>query len=125
MANQAKVDPKLGTVSWSLSVSNLKLGVYRARLFDASGKVLEPWNDQRTDDSIPDKFDMKTAPDKLPGCTLWWQAVISDPNDEGGPFVCVVTIEQNRTALCQDAVPGNIEAGSGQLKSIGDQIKFI
>jgi hypothetical protein len=125
VATQSKVDPSRGPVSWSLSVSNLKLGVYHAMLYDATGNVLERWDDMRTDDGVPDTYKISTLPAALPGCTLWWQAVISDPSNAGGPFVCVVTTSQGGEVTASDAVSGTVGEGSGQLQLVGDQIKFV
>ncbi|HUI28924.1 MAG TPA: hypothetical protein VLX91_01815 [Candidatus Acidoferrales bacterium] len=124
MANTAKIDPKGGTVTWTFSVTHLKLGIYNGLVYDSSGVVLEPWNDQRTDDSIPDRFVMKTNPTKLIGGSLWWDSFISDPSDSGGPFVCTVSVEQGGNVLCQDAAPGVVPPGSGQIVHKGDQITF-
>ena len=124
MANTATIDPKAGPVSWSLSITHLKLGIYEGVVYDNSKSATENWEAQRTDDSLPDRFQMKTAPANLIGGALWWQCVVSDPNNEGGPFVCVVAVEQKGQVLCQDAVAGTIDPGSGQIQFIGDQIKF-
>ena len=125
MANQAKIDPKGGPIFWNISVTHLKLGVYRGLVYDKTNKVLQNWDDQRTDDSIPDRFQISASPNQLIGGTLWWQCLVSDPSDNGGPYVCSVSVEQDGNILCQDAVAGNVPAGSGQLDPKGDQISFI
>jgi hypothetical protein len=125
MANQAKIDPNGGPVYWSISVSHLKLGVYRGLVYDKTNTVLQKWEDQRTDDSIPDRFQIAAPAKQLIGGTLWWQCLISDPSDSGGPYVCSVSVEQDAKVLCLDAVAGNVLAGSGQMDPIGDQITFV
>ena len=124
MANQATVNPTGGKVSWAITVTHLKVGVYRALLYDTSNTILEKWEDQRTDDSLPDKFQIQTAPNQLAGCVLYWEAEVSDPSDTGGPYVCTVSVEQDGSVLCQDAVSSSVKPGSGQRDPIGDQITF-
>jgi len=124
MANSAKIDPAGGPVTWTFSVTHLKLGIYDGVVYDSSDVVQETWNDQRTDDSVPDRFTMKTDPGKLIGGSLWWNSFVSDPSDDGGPFVCTVSVEQGGNVLCQDAVAGEVPSGSGQIIHIGDQITF-
>jgi hypothetical protein len=125
MASQAKIDPKGGSLFWNISVSQLKLGVYRGLIYDKSNTVLQKWDDQRTDDSVPDRFQISAPPNQLIGGTLWWQSLISDPSDIGGPYVCKLSIEQDGKILCKDTVPGNVGVGSGQMDPIGDQISFV
>ena len=124
MAANAKVDPKGGKVSWSMTITNLMLGIYHARHYGPMKTVLEKWDDQTTDDSIADTFLLKTLPSKLKGGILWWQCNIADPTDKGGKCVCIVTVLQDGKILCQDAVAVEIPPGSGQIDAKGDQISF-
>ena len=125
MANTAKIDPNGGPVFWSIAITHLKLGVYRGLIYDKTNTVLEKWEDQRTDDSIPDRFQITTPPKQLIGGTLWWQCMVSDPSNTGGPYVCNVSVDQDGKVLCLDAAAGNVPAGSGQIDPIGDQISFV
>jgi len=124
MASSAKVNPSGGSVNWAISISHLKVAVYRALLFDTSNNCIEQWNNQRTDDSVPDTFALKTKPKDLPGCVLHWEAIVMDPSDTGGPYVCTVAIIQDGKILCQDAVSSSIDQGSGQMDFIADQVTF-
>ena len=124
MASAAKIIPEGGPVSWSIRVSNLKLGVYRALLFDASNVVLEKWERQRTDDDLPDEYTVKTSPAELLGATLWWECIVSDPSDQGGVYRCAVSVTQSGDILCQDVITGDVPAGNGKLDIVGDQISF-
>jgi hypothetical protein len=124
MATTVVFSKNIGQIKWSISISHLKLGVYRALLFNASNKVLEKWEDQRTDDSLPDSFEIKTPLTDLSGCTLWWECIVSDPSDNGGPYVCTVTILQNGNVIGQDPTTGEVPAGKGKLDSVGDQVSF-
>lgn len=125
MAATVTIKKNGGPCTWSLSVSQLKLGVYRGILFNGSNKVLEKWNDQRTDDSLPDTFKIKTPAADLPGCTLWWDCIVSDPCDNGGPFICTVSVLQNDIVIGMDPVAGEVPGGNGKLIRVGDQISFI
>lgn len=124
MAAIARIIQNGGPVSWTIRVSNLKLGVYRALLFDAGNVVLEKWERQRTDDDLPDEFTVSSAPPLLLGATLWWECIISDPSDQGGSYRCTVSVIQSGNTLCQDVISGDIPAGNGKLDIVGDQISF-
>jgi hypothetical protein len=125
MAANAKINPNGGPCSWSISVSHLKVGVYRAILFDNKGTILKTWKDQRTDDSLPDTFPMRIKPKRLQGTTLWWQCIVSDPSDQGGLYTCTVSIQQDGNTLCQDQINGQVPAGNGKVDFVGDQISLI
>lgn len=125
MAAQAKIDPKGGVVSWSITISHLKVGIYQATLFDSANVVLQKWEDQRTDDSLPDEFEIKAKPSELVGGTLWWQAIVIDPTDAGGPYVGTVAIMQDRKVICQDSSLGSVPPGKGKMDSFTDQITFV
>lgn len=122
-----KINPNGGKCSWTLSLNQLKVGVYTAILFNSNNKVLERWDNppQRTDDGIPDTFVIKTQSSKLKDAVLWWDCIASDPTDQGGPYVCTVSISQDGKILSQDPVTGNIPAGNGKLDHVADQIIFI
>lgn len=125
MANQGTVNPNGGNVTWALTISHLKAGVYRALVYDSSNTILEKWEDQRTDDNLPDTFTIQTPASKLKGCVLYWEAEVYDPSDEGGPYVCTISVEQDGSVFCQDAVSSQVSPGSGQRDPIGDQISFV
>ncbi|MEO5928535.1 MAG: hypothetical protein ABIR47_01265 [Candidatus Kapaibacterium sp.] len=125
MANQAKANPAGGPVSWSIIISHLKVAVYRALLMDSTNTVVQKWEDQRTDDSIPDTFELTQPVAKLAGCYLWWQAVVMDPSDAGGPYVGSVTVTQDGNMLCSESAPGTIPPGKGMADLYADQVQFI
>jgi hypothetical protein len=124
MATTVVLMKNAGQINWSISVSHLKLGVYRALLFNSANVVLEKWENQRTDDGLPDTFEITTSPENLPGCILWWECIVSDPGNNGGPYVCTVTITQNGTSIGQDQTTGEVPAGNGKLDSVGGQVSF-
>jgi hypothetical protein len=124
MAVEVKLNQRGGPVTWSFSVSNLNLGVYRALLYNAANKVLERWEDQRTDDNMPDLFTITTPANELKGTTLWWQCIVSDPNDKGGPYTCTISVEQDSVRIGNDRTSGTIPPGEGKLDTVGDQITF-
>jgi hypothetical protein len=124
MATTVVLMKNAGQIKWSISVSHLKLGVYRALLFNSANVVLEKWENQRTDDNLPDTFEIQTSPENLPGCILWWECIVSDPSNNGGPYVCIVTITQNGTSIGQDQTTGEVPDGNGKLDSVGGQVSF-
>lgn len=125
MANSARVNGSGGPVFWSITISQLKVATYQAKLIAANGAVLQKWVDQRTDDSLPDRFQISTLPASLPGCILSWDSYVMDPADKGGPYVGTVTIDQDGGPLCVESAPGEIPPGNGKVDLFADEITFL
>lgn len=124
MANTARVNPSGGQAFWSMTISHLMVAAYRARLYGSNGALLQKWDDQRTDDSLPDKFQITVPPASLTGCVLSWDAYVMDPGDKGGPYVGTVTVDQDGTPLCVESAPGEVPPGNGKVSLYADEIKF-
>ena len=124
MANTARVNPSGGPAYWSITISHLMVAAYRGRLHGANGAVLQKWDDQRTDDSLPDRFQITVPTPNLPGCILSWDAYVMDPTDKGGPFVGTVTVDQDGSVLCVESAPGEVPAGNGKVSLYADEIRF-
>ena len=124
MANTARVNKSGGQVFWSISISHLMVARYQAFLYDKGGVLKEKWDHQRTDDSLPDRFQIKTPASDLPGSVLSWDAVVMDPTDKGGQYVGTVIIDQDGNTLCVEAAPGMVPAGNGKVDIFADEIQF-
>jgi hypothetical protein len=121
MAVRISINPQGGKVSWSILVSHLKLGVYRAYLYGSSKDI---WDKQNTADSIPDTFQFKTSPQNLVDKTFWWEVLLSDPTDAGGQCIVHIQIEQEGQVIGTETVTATIPLGAGKLEWCGDTIKF-
>lgn len=123
---KVKINPKGGQCTWTLSLSHLKLGLYSGLLFDAKSHVIKEdrYENQRTDDSLPDSFTLKTPAAKLIGCILRWDCIVSDPGNSGGPYNCIIAIQQDGKIISQDSVPSTVPPGKGKSDYICDEIVF-
>lgn len=124
MAAQAKLNPAGASVSWSLSLTNRMLGSIRGYFSDKNGVSQQLFGPMKSSATSPARFAMSAQPQDLIGGTLFWECNVFNPNDVGGPFVCVVAVDQGGYVTCQDAAPGNVDSGSGQTDLKGDQITF-
>ncbi len=124
MSNTVRVDPSGGSVYWSLTISHLMVASYRARLYDSNGAIIQKWDDQRTDDSLPDRFQIQAQPRNLSGCILSWDAYVMDPSDKGGAYVGTVTVDQEGSVLCVESSPGEVPQGNGKVSLFADEIRF-
>ena len=125
MANSAQVNGSGGPVFWSITVSQLKVATYQAKLMAPNGTVLEKWTDQRTDDSLPDRFQISSPPASLPGCILSWDSYVMDPTDKGGGYVGTVAVDQDGRPLCVESASGQIPSGNGKADLYADEIRFL
>jgi hypothetical protein len=124
MAQQATLDPTQNNLTWSITIGGLKVAVYRAVLVSNTNVVLEVWNDQRTDDSVPDVFPIVTPSPALVGGVLWWQAIVMDPTDAGGTYTGTVTVLQHGVPIATVTATKTVPAGAGASDLFTDEIKF-
>jgi len=118
------VNCQAAKIWWGIKISNLRVAVYRAVLFDKSGVVLMTWDHQRTDDSIPDQFDFKAGL-ALDQSHLWFQAIIMDPTDTGGPYNAEVSILQDKNVVDSYTHSGTIPPGDGAMDQFSDEIRLL
>ena len=109
---------------WSITISHLKIAVYQAVLYDANDVVLKTWQHQRTDDSIPDIFDFDQD-FNLNLAHLWFQAVVMDPADQGGPYIATVSLIQNGQPVDSYTYAGQVPNGAGKFDAFVDEVRLL
>lgn len=122
MANQIQINPNGGAVSWSITIDRQMVALYRALLLGANSTAVERWNDQRTADGVPDSFTISLPVSQLSGCILWWQAIVTDPTNNGGAYTGTVQIHQDGAVLGSVQAQGSVPAGAGKMDLFADEL---
>jgi hypothetical protein len=108
---------KTKSVQWSILVDNLKIATYEGCLYDKNNVLLmDPWLNQRTDDSQPDVFNIEDGLN-LDLAVVHVLGDAFDPSMQGGQYNATLEILQEGNVIGQNQHPGKIPAGKGQIDS--------